>query len=96
MIPYIETEWVTEPPNDIVRRQNEGLRINPILAIENWGISDFLHEERNSQENMTFMSLSVPGSSSPFSNFKRQFSNIEKDLWHTLPEDSSERVDEYI
>ena len=96
MISYIETEWMVAPPNDLIRAQNEGLVINPLLGLESVKISDFVPEEKNYQGSTIIIFLSVAGSSSPFSNFMKQFKNIGKELWYTLPEDSSERIDEYL
>ena len=87
---------MNETPNDLIRKQNEGLLINSLLSLESANIHEFFSEPKVSQESAVSVFLSFPRNSSPFLNFRNQFKNVKKELWSTLPTDSSERIDEYL
>ena len=94
---FIETEWVSEPLNDLIRRLNEEVNIDPYFSVkESLEIPKEDYTENSRLGLVIGLFLRTPTEISPFSGFRNSFRRIDRDLWNKIPQDLSERVDEYL
>ncbi|MHB1439941.1 MAG: hypothetical protein ACYCSO_07050 [Cuniculiplasma sp.] len=96
-MPFIETEWVSEPLNELIRRLNEEINFDLYFpdreALE---IPNRDYTENSRVELIIGLFLKTPRETSPFSGFRNSLRRIDSDLWNKIPQDLSERVDECL